>query len=182
MVVKTLKEGNKQIPAGTMPRVIAPNIVSGCMLKVGSEVVGFYQRSLPAVIDFQLIDLNREILRNRKGRRHLPLAESNLEELAVDIERLIYKLMGVDVRFNGTITCYNSDASYHIDDHTRGYNACIVKRGKDSSGGNITIPNLNATFDQCDGSIVVFPAWRWWHGVTSIMGDYRNSIILYSKK
>ena len=55
-----------------------------------------------------------------------------------------------------------------------------------SKGGDLHIPDYNATIGQIDNSILVYPAWRNMHGVTPIIptfeGGYRNSLIFYPLK
>ena len=53
-------------------------------------------------------------------------------------------------------------------------------------GGCLNVPDYNATFEQADNSMLVYPAWRNVHGVTPIKpiaeGGYRNSLIFYPLK
>lgn len=87
--------------------------------------------------------------------------------------------------FTSSISNFNISANYHIDKANiiGSLNVIITKR-ENSRGGCIHIPDYDATIDQIDGSILVYPAWRNFHGVTPIVpyfeGGYRNSFVFYS--
>jgi len=89
--------------------------------------------------------------------------------------------------FTSSISNYNISAPFHRDTGNiqNTVNVIITKR-KNSTGGNLHIPDYNATVDQCDGSMLVYPAWRNVHGVTPITathdGGYRNSLVFYPLK
>jgi len=89
--------------------------------------------------------------------------------------------------FTSSISNYNISAPFHRDTGNlkNTVNVIITKR-KNSTGGNLHIPDYNATVDQCDGSMLVYPAWRNVHGVTPINathdGGYRNSLVFYPLK
>ena len=89
--------------------------------------------------------------------------------------------------FTSSISNYNISAPYH-QDHANILNTCnvIITKRRNSNGGNLHIPDYNACIDQCDDSILVYPAWRNMHGVTPIEethpGGYRNSLVFYALK
>ena len=89
--------------------------------------------------------------------------------------------------FTSSISNYNISAPFHRDtgNITDTVNVIITKR-RNSKGGNLHIPDYGATIDQCDNSILVYPAWRNVHGVTPIvpthLDGYRNSLIFYPLK
>jgi len=89
--------------------------------------------------------------------------------------------------FTSSISNYNINADYHIDSANikNTVNVIITKR-LNSKGGNLNVPDYGATFDQCDNSMLVYPAWRNMHGVTPIIpsfeGGYRNSLVFYPLK
>jgi len=89
--------------------------------------------------------------------------------------------------FTSSISNYNISAPFHRDtgNITDTVNVIITKR-RNSKGGNLHIPDYGATIDQCDNSILVYPAWRNVHGVTPIVpthaDGYRNSLIFYPLK
>ena len=89
--------------------------------------------------------------------------------------------------FTSSISNYNISAPFHRDagNIVGAVNVIITKR-RNSKGGNLHIPDYNATIDQCDNSILVYPAWRNVHGVTPIEptheGGYRNSLVFYPLK
>lgn len=89
--------------------------------------------------------------------------------------------------FTSSISNYNISAPFHRDTGNikNTVNVIITKR-RNSKGGNLHIPDYNATIDQCDNSILVYPAWRNVHGVTPIVpthkGGYRNSLVFYPLK
>ena len=86
--------------------------------------------------------------------------------------------------FTSSISNYNISADYHRDNANVKHcvNVIITKR-KNSTGGNTTVPDYDATVDSCNNSILVYPAWRNVHGVTPIVpthkGGYRNSLVFY---
>jgi hypothetical protein len=89
--------------------------------------------------------------------------------------------------FTSSISNFNIPANFHIDKaNIKGtVNAIITKRAK-STGGNLHIPDYDATIDQCDNSLLVYPAWKSMHGVTPIKAlsedGYRNSLVFYPLK
>jgi hypothetical protein len=89
--------------------------------------------------------------------------------------------------FTSSISNYNISAPFHKDTGNikDTVNVIITKR-KNSIGGNLHVPDYNATIDQCDNSILVYPAWRNMHAVTPIKaiheGGYRNSLVFYPLK
>lgn len=89
--------------------------------------------------------------------------------------------------FTSSISNYNIPAPFHRDaaNIIGAVNVIITKR-ENSIGGNLNIPDYDATIDQCDNSILVYPAWRNMHGVTPIEptapGGYRNSLVFYPLK
>ena len=89
--------------------------------------------------------------------------------------------------FTSSISNYNISAPFHRDagNIVGAVNVIITKR-RNSKGGNLHIPDYNATIDQCDNSILVYPALRNIHGVTPIEptheGGYRNSLVFYPLK
>jgi len=86
--------------------------------------------------------------------------------------------------FTSSISNYNISAPFHRDtgNIVGAVNVIITKR-RNSKGGNLHIPEYDATIDQCDNSILVYPAWKNVHGVTPIepthKDGYRNSLIFY---
>jgi hypothetical protein len=89
--------------------------------------------------------------------------------------------------FTSSISNYNISAPYHRDSgNIRDTVNVIITKRRNSKGGNLNVPDYNATVDQCDNSILVYPAWRNVHGVTPIEpthdGGYRNSLIFYALK
>ena len=89
--------------------------------------------------------------------------------------------------FTSSISNYNLDCSYHIDNaNIKGCVNVIICKKLNSKGGDLHIPDYNATIGQQDNSILVYPAWRNVHGVTPIIptheGGYRNSLVFYPLK
>ena len=87
--------------------------------------------------------------------------------------------------FSSTISNCNISAPIHQDNANvkRAINLIITKR-RNSTGGSLHVPDFDATFDQSDNSLLVYPAWRNRHGVTPIVpthpGGYRNSHVWYA--
>lgn len=89
--------------------------------------------------------------------------------------------------FTSSISNYNISAPFHRDtgNIVGAVNVIICKR-LNSKGGDLHVPDYNATFGQEDNSMLVYPAWKNVHGVTPIIptheGGYRNSLIFYPLK
>jgi hypothetical protein len=89
--------------------------------------------------------------------------------------------------FTSSISNYNISAPFHIDGlNLKGCVNVIICKKFNSKGGDLHIPDYNATIGQQDNSILVYPAWRNVHGVTPIIpthdGGYRNSLVFYPLK
>lgn len=89
--------------------------------------------------------------------------------------------------FTSSISNYNIPAPFHRDTaNIKGCVNVIITKRRNSTGGNLNVPDYGATIDQCDNSILVYPAWRNVHGVTPIVptfeDGYRNSLIFYPLK
>lgn len=89
--------------------------------------------------------------------------------------------------FTSSISNYNISAPFHRDTgNIVGAVNVIICKQKNANGGDLHIPDYNATIGQVDNSILVYPAWRNVHGVTPIIptreGGYRNSLIFYPLK
>ena len=87
--------------------------------------------------------------------------------------------------FSSTISNCNISAPVHQDHaNVKGAINMIITKRRNSKGGNLHVPDYNATFDQTDNSLLVYPAWRNRHGVTPIIpthqGGYRNSHVWYA--
>lgn len=89
--------------------------------------------------------------------------------------------------FTSSISNYNISAPFHIDNgNIIGAVNVIICKKLNSNGGDLHIPDYNATIGQQDNSILVYPAWKNMHGVTPIIptheNGYRNSLIFYPLK
>jgi len=89
--------------------------------------------------------------------------------------------------FTSSISNYNISAPFHRDTgNIAGAVNVIICKKHNAKGGELHIPDYNATIGQQDNSILVYPAWRNVHGVTPIIptheGGYRNSLIFYPLK
>ena len=89
--------------------------------------------------------------------------------------------------FTSSISNYNISAPFHRDTgNIIGAVNVIICKQKNAKGGDLHVPDYNATIGQVDNSILVYPAWRNMHGVTPIIptfeGGYRNSLIFYPLK
>jgi len=126
------------------------------------------------------------------------LAAVESEKLIQQIAPTLYNqqteaLSGVDPKwrfgnlFTSSISNFNISAAYHRDTGNI-VNACnvIITKRENSTGGSLHVPDYDATFEQADNSMLVYPAWRNIHGVTPIIpikeGGYRNSLIFYPLK
>lgn len=86
--------------------------------------------------------------------------------------------------FTSSISNFNISAPFHRDTgNIVGAVNVIICKKLNSTGGDLHIPDYNATIGQKDNSILVYPAWRNVHGVTPITptheGGYRNSLVFY---
>lgn len=89
--------------------------------------------------------------------------------------------------FSSTISNCNISAPIHQDHaNVKGAVNIIITKRRNSTGGNLHVPDYGATFDQADNSMLVYPAWRNMHGVTPIIpthpNGYRNSHVWYALK
>jgi hypothetical protein len=89
--------------------------------------------------------------------------------------------------FTSSISNYNISAPFHRDaGNIVGAVNVIICKKFNSKGGDLHVPDYNATIGQQDNSILVYPAWRNVHGVTPIIptheGGYRNSLVFYPLK
>jgi len=89
--------------------------------------------------------------------------------------------------FTSSISNYNISAPFHRDTgNIEGAVNVIICKQKNAKGGDLHIPDYNATIGQVDNSVLVYPAWRNVHGVTPIIptfeGGYRNSLVFYPLK
>jgi hypothetical protein len=89
--------------------------------------------------------------------------------------------------FTSSISNFNIPAAFHRD--TANIKDCvnvIITKRQNSKGGNLHVPDYNATMDSCNNSMLVYPAWKNIHGVTPIIpthdGGYRNSLVFYPLK
>jgi hypothetical protein len=86
--------------------------------------------------------------------------------------------------FTSSISNFNISAPFHKDGlNMEGAVNVIICKRLNSKGGDLHVPDYNATIGQQDNSILVYPAWRNVHGVTPIIpiyeGGYRNSLVFY---
>jgi len=89
--------------------------------------------------------------------------------------------------FTSSINNYNISAPFHRDaGNITGCVNVIVNKKVNAIGGDLHVPDYNATMDGTDNSILVYPAWRNVHGVTPITptapDGYRNSLVFYPLK
>ena len=89
--------------------------------------------------------------------------------------------------FTSSISNYNISAPFHRDTgNIVGAVNVIICKKHNSKGGDLHIPDYDATIGQQDNSILVYPAWKNVHGVTPITptyeGGYRNSLVFYPLK
>tara|TARA_R100000781_G_scaffold103949_1_gene67637 strand:+ start:839 stop:1594 length:756 start_codon:yes stop_codon:yes gene_type:complete len=121
-------------------------------------------------------------------------AENVLKELTPHLHESQVKLFE-DVKtqwrfgnlFTSSISNYNISAPFHRDTgNIEGTVNIILTKRNNAKGGCLNVPDYNATFEQADNSMLVYPAWRNIHGVTPIKqiieNGYRNSLIFYPLK
>lgn len=89
--------------------------------------------------------------------------------------------------FTSSISNYNISAPFHRDaGNIIGAVNVIICKKHNAKGGDLHIPDYDATIGQKDNSILVYPAWKNLHGVTPIeptfQNGYRNSLVFYPLK
>lgn len=87
--------------------------------------------------------------------------------------------------FTSSISNYNIAAAVHRDNlNVKGAVNVIITKRRNSTGGNLYVPDYGVTLNSADNSMLVYPAWRNMHGVTPIKpthpGGYRNSLVWYA--
>tara|TARA_R100001463_G_scaffold14501_3_gene38078 strand:- start:3633 stop:4385 length:753 start_codon:yes stop_codon:yes gene_type:complete len=100
------------------------------------------------------------------------------------IEEYVPKKYRLGKCFTSSINNYNISAPFHRDSaNIKGCVNVIINKKQDVKGGDLHVPDYNATMNGKDNSILVYPAWRNVHGVTPIIptkeGGYRNSLVFY---
>tara|TARA_R110002096_G_scaffold390091_2_gene584518 strand:- start:2750 stop:3559 length:810 start_codon:yes stop_codon:yes gene_type:complete len=121
-------------------------------------------------------------------------AENVIKKLTPEIHKRQLELFeNVDKKwrfgnmFTSSISNFNIAAPYHRDtgNIVGAVNVILTKRNN-CQGGCLNVPDYNATFEQADNSMLVYPAWKNVHGVTPIAktseDGYRNSLIFYPLK
>jgi hypothetical protein len=108
----------------------------------------------------------------------------NIYEQQVELFKSVPKQWKFGNLFTSSISNYNISAPFHRDTgNIKGAVNVIICKKNNSKGGDLHIPDYNATIGQQDNSILVYPAWRNIHGVTPIIptfeGGYRNSLVFY---
>ncbi len=108
-------------------------------------------------------------------------------EQQVEIFKDVPKKWRFGSLFTSSISNFNISAPFHRDaGNIVGAVNVIICKKHNSKGGDLHIPDYNATVGQKDNSILVYPAWRNVHAVTPIIptheGGYRNSLIFYPLK
>lgn len=86
--------------------------------------------------------------------------------------------------FTSSISNYNIPAPFHRDTaNLKGCVNVIITKKHKAKGGNLHVPDYNATMDSTNNSLLVYPAWKNIHGVTPIETldetGYRNSLVFY---
>ena len=89
--------------------------------------------------------------------------------------------------FTSSISNYNISAPFHRDNgNLKGCVNVIVTKKYKAKGGDLHVPDYNATMNSSNNSMLVYPAWKNVHGVTPIetfdKDGYRNSLIFYPLK
>ena len=96
------------------------------------------------------------------------------------IEKTTLKKYRFGNLFTSSISNYNIAAPFHRDTgNIEGTVNVILTKRNNANGGCLNVPDYNATFEQADNSMLVYPAWKNVHGVTPIrqIGEdgFRNS-------
>ena len=111
----------------------------------------------------------------------------NIHKTQLELFKDVNKKWRFGNMFTSSISNFNIAAPYHRDtgNIVGAVNVILTKRNN-SNGGCLNVPDYNATFEQADNSMLVYPAWKNIHGVTPIIKTseegYRNSLIFYPLK
>jgi hypothetical protein len=111
----------------------------------------------------------------------------HLHERQVELFEDIKKEWRFGNMYTGSISNFNISAPFHRDTgNIVGTVNTILTKRNNANGGCLNVPDYNATFEQADNSMLVYPAWKNIHGVTPIKqisdDGYRNSLIFYPLK
>lgn len=122
-------------------------------------------------------------------------AENLVKEITPEIFEKQIKLIKENVpekwrfgrMFTSSISNYNISAPFHRDTgNIQGCVNIIITKKNKATGGDLNVPDYDATMDSRDNSMLVYPAWKNVHGVTPIIpteeGGYRNSLVFYPLK
>tara|TARA_R100001510_G_scaffold19318_1_gene16830 strand:+ start:8617 stop:9420 length:804 start_codon:yes stop_codon:yes gene_type:complete len=146
-----------------------------------------YPRSSPLHIDPKAVVFCKAML--KAGRLAMGLVNHYIPEVhRHHLKRVDQRLPSkwrFSTYFSSTISNCNIAAPIHQDNaNIKGAINLIITKRQNSKGGNLHVPDFDATFDQTNNSLLVYPAWRNRHGVTPIIpthqGGYRNSHVWYA--
>lgn len=103
------------------------------------------------------------------------------------IEENIPKKWRFGKLFTSSISNFNISAPFHRDaGNLEGCCNVIITKKRQATGGNLFVPDYDATMDSGNNSMLVYPAWRNMHAVTPIVptgkNGYRNSLVFYPLK
>jgi hypothetical protein len=117
--------------------------------------------------------------------RHL--VPSLYENQLRTIEENIPKKWRFGKLFTSSISNFNISAPFHRDaGNLEGCCNVIITKKQSATGGNLFVPDYDATMDSANNSMLVYPAWRNMHSVTPIVptgiNGYRNSLVFYPLK
>ena len=123
------------------------------------------------------------------GRESLGIIESVSKTLyqthKESVEKRVPKKWRFADLFTSSISNFNIAAPVHQDNlNVKGALNVIITKRRNSTGGNLFVPDYDVTLNSADNSMLVYPAWRNAHGVTPIVptheGGYRNSLVWYA--
>jgi hypothetical protein len=115
------------------------------------------------------------------------LIPNQYEKQLRTIEENIPKKWRFGKLFTSSISNFNISAPVHRDAGNL-EDCCnvIITKKRSATGGNLWVPDYDATMDSENNSMLVYPAWRNMHGVTPIVplnkSGYRNSLVFYPLK
>jgi hypothetical protein len=115
--------------------------------------------------------------------QYLPEAYKKHKESVLRESSDKYRVASV---FTSFIHNMNISVDYHIDKHNipDSLNVIIIKK-YGCQGGDLSIPEQGVCLSCTNDSMIVYPAWMNYHGVTpitnSLSNGYRNSLVFYSR-
>jgi hypothetical protein len=204
-----LKKIEHSVKIGDECPMLQPNITEDSIFYDNGEVIGFYMNQLPKLMQKYITIANAELLSVRVPKQEMSRGPQGSKKDKLKRARDGVTLVTQYSTILGSVPPkphmrrnYPTRSSVHSVTTARHFIksmflACleaeklinkiapdVYQKQKQTVEENV--PDYGATFDSCDNSILVYPAWRNTHGVTPIIPlktkGYRNSMVFYALK